>query len=354
LGTDSILDVTSLSFSTSTIDSLTITVGEGSEMSIDGAVWNDYADLVPLTAASATEATITVSAGANAALDLRAISLTTGALSVASGATLTLEDTIGVTGKAGSYTFSGRGELQFNSSAGTVANSMVVLGTTVTVSTTGLTNESAFTIDASATTVKATITTNAGADVITGGAGNDVISTGLLNDTIVGGAGDDTITSGSGIDSITGGTGADVISASTSGDIVVQASGDSLVATVVSGTTVLTGVDVITATSTASSTIVLNLTGMGNTLADVAVASLVFGSTVMAGVTANEILIMEGIYSSGGIFTVAADGTSTNTHTLIQIDTNGTTAGGIENIVIVGVFNDTASSITTEVLTLVV
>jgi hypothetical protein len=92
---------------------------------------------------------------------------------------------------------------------------------------------------------------------------------------------------------------------------------------------------------------------MGNTLSDVSVGSLVFGSTVMAGTTANQILIMEGTYS-GGIFTVAADGTTGNTHTLIQVDTNGATAGGIENIVIVGVFDDTASSITSEVLTLVV
>jgi hypothetical protein len=73
----------------------------------------------------------------------------------------------------------------------------------------------------------------------------------------------------------------------------------------------------------------------------------------MAGTTANEILIMEGTFVAG-VFTAVADGTAGNTHTLIQVDTNGATAGGIENIVIVGVFNDTASSITAEVLTLVV
>jgi hypothetical protein len=92
---------------------------------------------------------------------------------------------------------------------------------------------------------------------------------------------------------------------------------------------------------------------MGNTLANVAVAALSFGNTVMVGTTANEILIMEGTYT-GGVFSAVADGTAGNTHTLIQVDTNGAGAGGIENILIVGVFNDTASSITGEILTLVV
>jgi hypothetical protein len=163
----------------------------------------------------------------------------------------------------------------------------------------------------------------------------------------------DNITGGAGVDTLKGGTGADVISATTSGDIVVQTSGDSLVSTIISGTTALTGVDVITASTTTGQTLKLDLSSMGNTLADAAVGGITFGNTVMAGTTANDILIMEGTYS-GGIFTAVADGTAGNSHTLVQVDTNGITAGGIENILIVGVFDDVASSITNEILTLVV
>jgi len=172
--------------------------------------------------------------------------------------------------------------------------------------------------------------------------------------TLNGTTGADTLTrSSTMVTTIDGGTGADNITATKTGDIILQSSGDSLVTTVVSGTTVLTGIDIITASTTATQTLLINLSDMGSTIVDVAAGSLAFGSTVMVGTTANEILIMEGTYSSG-IFTAVADGTAGNTHTLVQVDTNGVTAGGIENILLVGVFDDTASNIASEVLTLVV
>ena len=204
-----------------------------------------------------------------------------------------------------------------------------------------------------ATDINFSITGGGNANTIVGGSGADTIDGAGGADVITGGAGDDNITGGTGTDTITGGTGADTISAVTSGDRVVQSSGDSLVATVVSGTTVLTGIDVITASATIADTLVIDLSNMGNTIANVGVAALTFGATVMAGTTVNQILIMEGTYT-GGVFTAVADGTGGNTHTLIQVDTNGATAGGIENILIVGVFDATASSITGEILTLVV
>ncbi|MDA8795784.1 hypothetical protein N9O33_08670, partial [Gammaproteobacteria bacterium] len=162
----------------------------------------------------------------------------------------------------------------------------------------------------------------------------------------------DQITGGAGADTITGGAGADVMSSGGGIDTFVFSSGDSQVVTVASGTTALTTADIITAPSSGS--VKINLADMGSTIADVAVASLTFGTTVMVGTTVNDILIMEGTLSAGKVFTAVADGTAGNTHTLIQVDTNGTTAGGIENILLVGVFDDTASSIASEVLTLVI
>jgi Ca2+-binding RTX toxin-like protein len=323
LGSDSVLDVTSLNFSTSTIDSLTITVGEGSEMSTDGTTWSTATDLVALTAAAATEATISVAAGGNAALDLQAISLTSGRLSVASGATLTLENTIGVTGKAGSYTFDGRGELQFNSGTTVVANSAVVLGTTVTVNTSGLTNESAFTIDASGTTVKATITTGTGNDSLTGGDGNDVLTTGIGDDTAIGGAGDDTINVGLGVDSVTAGAGVDSITLTetvSSIDTVNISAGDT-------GVTVATA-DTITGFITGTDK--LNITTVGSTYTEAA-------GTSVASFTALVALADAAMDGTGDDVYVSYDALGTgNTYVFIDEDSSGSFAAGDTLIILTG------------------
>jgi S-layer protein len=169
--------------------------------------------------------------------------------------------------------------------------------------------------------------------------------------TITGGTGADTITGGAGADIITGGAGADRITAG-NGDTLIFATAHVLVnAGVAAGTSVtadLRGTDIITGPTTTGETLILNFAAMDNTIAN---ATITQGTTVlMAGATANNFLINQGTYNAGtGVFT----GTGTTpTHTLITVDTNGATAGGVANILLVGVF--ASAVVASEILTLTV
>jgi hypothetical protein len=71
----------------------------------------------------------------------------------------------------------------------------------------------------------------------------------------------------------------------------------------------------------------------------------------MVGTTANDIIVTKGTYvASTGVFTSTA---TSPTHTLVQIDVNGGTAGGIVNVLVVGVFTSAVTS-AGEILTLTV
>ncbi len=134
--------------------------------------------------------------------------------------------------------------------SGSVANTLGTLSTTgagaVRVNITGnqnlaitnALNAEVLTVDASAATGSLTLTTGgggvtvtgaaginnitggAGADNITGGVGADVLSGGNGNDTISGGAGNDQITGGAGVDVLTGGEGDDAFLFAASTDLI--------------------------------------------------------------------------------------------------------------------------------------
>jgi len=163
----------------------------------------------------------------------------------------------------------------------------------------------------------------------------------ILN--VTGGGGADTIIGGAGADTITGGKGADVITAG-NGDTVVYgalassgtSTGETLFgAAITSGTTALTGADIITFGSSATSgaTLKIDLAAAGNTITGATITQST--SAVMAGITANELHVAKGTYNAAtGVFTVT--GTSP-THTLVQTDLSADiTAGAVGSILVVG------------------
>ena len=359
-GDDAVMTLPSMSAVGSDLTSLTVTAGIGATIGSNAA----GTAITTITADDIEAATITLGASSVSAFTLAYGGTTT--IAATTGSTLLLTS-VGVAAVESSTTVTGRGQLNTGATItllgdntfnydGFVATTGIVLDASSAGDKTIVTNDQA------ATTTNLivngvgdnTITTGAGNDAITTGAGDDTVVSGSGTDIIITAGGDDAINGGLGIDTVTPGTGADTVTA-TSGDIIIFNAGDSQTgAAIVSGTTALATADVITAPTTAGDTLVINLVAMGSTIVDVAAGALTFGTTVMAGITANDILIIEGTLDSSDVFTAVADGTVGNTHTLIQVDTNGTTAGGVENILVVGVFDDTLSNITTEVLTLVV
>jgi hypothetical protein len=175
---------------------------------------------------------------------------------------------------------------------------------------------------------------------------------------VTGGGGADTIIGGAGADTITGGKGADVITAGNGDTIVYGAlassgtsTGETLFgAAITSGTTALTGTDIITFGSTTTGAILkLNLAAAGNTISNATITQST--TAVMVGTTANDFTVAKGTYNATtGVFTVT--GTSP-THTLIQTDLSAdTTAGAVGSILVVGVF--TSAVVASEILTLTV
>lgn len=168
--------------------------------------------------------------------------------------------------------------------------------------------------------------------------------TGSANtDTIVGTNNVDVINVGAGNDNVTGGNGGDRIDVGTGTDnVIYTAAGETFAGTVTSGTTVLTGVDVI------------NNIGVGDTLTMFAAATITSGTAIstslLAGAgTTDTIALVKGTYSSDtGLFTVSTTGKDT----LVQWDSNGTTPlGNVESIVLVG-FEGTGSTVGTNLITL--
>jgi hypothetical protein len=173
---------------------------------------------------------------------------------------------------------------------------------------------------------------------------------------VTGGGGADTIIGGAGADTITGGKGADVITAGNGDTLVYGAlasggasTGETLFgAAPTSGTTVLTGIDIITfGSTTTGATLKLNLAAVGNTITGATITQST--TAVNGGTTGNGLTVAKGTYT-GGVFTVT--GTSP-THTLIQTDLDADiTAGSVGSILVVGVF--TSAVVASEILTLTV
>ena len=198
LGTDAILDADAINLDASVVTVATITLGAGSIMNENGNGTIAAAQSVDLSASTITALTVTLNAGAEANLDLSGIAVTAGTLSVDSSANLTLDDSLGRTGAASSFVFTGRGDVD-STDGTTIGNAFTLVGSSVSFNSSGLTTDD----DA------LTITGTDGADSITTGLGADTITGGVGADTINGGAGADLITGGAGIDVLTGGVGAD-------------------------------------------------------------------------------------------------------------------------------------------------
>jgi hypothetical protein len=221
-GQESGVGVTQLALGAASLDTLAVTLGEDSVLTTTGANTGNAVDFDFTSVASATFA---LSAGAYAEVDLTGEVVTSSSFTLATSSDLLL--TSGFGSGTSSFTFTGRGDLDF--AGGANADTFAIAGTLTTFNSSGLTEDAdALVITSSAT--RASITTGLGADSITGGTGNDTISSGSGADSINGGTGNDNLTGGTGADTITGGTGNDSITlteTAASVDVVVIASGDS-------------------------------------------------------------------------------------------------------------------------------
>lgn len=198
-----------------------------------------------------------------------------------------------------------------------------------------------------------TIDAAAGANTITVGNGDNTIAvTGSISaNTITAGNGINVITGGAGIDTIVVGTGGNLITGGVGGDkitfgthaagvldgVVITAAGQTFSAGVTSGTTVLTGADIVTGLKAGDTISLEALT------ADAYTAGAVV--TTIALSTAGAIGVVRGDYvASTGIFTASATGADS----IVEYDNDGTGVGTtIETIVLVG-FAGTASTTTAD------
>jgi S-layer protein len=192
-------------------------------------------------------------------------------------------------------------------------------GATITISGAGsntvnaASTTSANTIDLSATT---------GSNTITGGSGADTIKTGSSTATVKPGAGADSVQ--------IGGSGQTVVYAA--------ASGETLAATITSGTTNVSTADQITGATnvftTSGHTLKIDLSGDGVTYSAASITLGIANAATHLSGTAGSLAVSLGTESSGVFTDHAANG---STHTLVEFDTNGATAGGVQIIDITGV-----------------
>ena len=184
-----------------------------------------------------------------------------------------------------------------------------------TISVTG-NSSTATTIDMSKTT---------GALTITGGGTVDTIKTGTGTATVTGGAGTDTITLGA--------SGQTIVYAKTTGETLGGAA-------IVSGTTNVSTADQIkgaTSVFATGHTLKIDLSGDGVTYT---AGTPTVGTSVLDGLTASGIYITTAT-EVAGVFTAT---NASPTHSLVQFDTNGATADGVQVIDITGVVVSAAIS----------
>jgi hypothetical protein len=274
----------------------------------------------------------------------------TGATAPASNDTINL--TLAGTSATHRATFTGVETLNVNYSNAVTAGTMAI--TDAALTTLVLTNTGSATIDtgtlganvnsvnASAVTGGAAVaitlagTANTGANVV-GSAGADTVSGSDQGDVISTGAGNDSITGLAGGDQINVGTGTDTVVYTATAQTFVAATSPT------SGTTVLTGVDVISGMGTGDViTMYAGATVTAATVVNTAVLTLGATSTVDA------IAMVRGNYNATtGIWTTSVAGTDT----LLQWDADGTTNGAnsINDVVLVGfvgVATPTANTLT--------
>lgn len=295
---DAAIKAAAINLTGSSLTTATIDVAAG------GVLSTAAAGAVDVNAAKASTLNVTLAAGAAANLDLTGIEVTAGTISVDSAGKLDLVGSLGLAAKASSFTFSGRGDVDF-------ATPLTLVGSSVTFNSTGLT------IDADSFDV-------------TGTAGADSISTNLGNDDIDGGAGNDTISTGVGNDIATGGTGADSISVGTGTDtVVIAALAETGAGITADGT--LTLVDVVSGMG-AGDKIDLTALVTGGITGLASVGATADGVAYLSGTSGNAALIQGTYTASTGAWAASATGADL----LFVYDTNGVTAGGLEAIVLTG------------------
>lgn len=221
------------------------------------------------------------------------------------------------------------------------------LGSTDALTVSGATDNQNVRISADAGGIK-TITLGNGDNNITTGSGADVITLGDGANDVRAGGGNDVITLGSGVNSVTGSSGGDTITfaAHTGKDTVKYlAASQTATGTVTSGSTALTaanGYDIYTGLQAGDQIDLQALTGGAYT-------SGALGTT-LNGATGGTIVIVRGTYvASSGVFTT----NSTGADSIVQWDSNGTSAdGNTETIVLVGFVNSASTTTNDGLITL--
>jgi len=199
VGTDSQLTIAQLDMSTSAVLSSSINIGAGGFVSNSNGnttiVTNEQVDII---ATSIADLNIDVAAGGQGTFLLNG-AMTDMDASIGTAGLLVLENSIGAAAAASNFAFSGRGDLDSDAVGGTglstTANDFALAGTTVTFNSSGLTADTdTMTIDGTAVTTAANITTGLGADTLSGGVGNDSLRGNNAADQYTGGDGADSIT----------------------------------------------------------------------------------------------------------------------------------------------------------------
>jgi Ca2+-binding RTX toxin-like protein len=254
--------------------------------------------------------------------------------------------------------------------AGLVENILITTGVTATFLGAQLTAQ-AINVNATAAgaanlvvTATAGTTVNLSTLVFTSTGGQDAFDTGTDTVTINLGATATTVVGTTLADVIVGGAGADIITGGTGGDTITAANGDTLIyvgagtsasdtnggAAITSGTTdIRANLDIVTFTGGVTGhTLLINLAATNSTLSNATITQATTGNGLAGGGADATPVITKGTYvAATGIFTSTA---TSPTHTLVQYDSNGGTAAGVENILIVGVF--ASAAIATEIVTL--
>jgi hypothetical protein len=131
LGDDSQLTIAAkIDLSTSTVDTMTITLGAGSFLSASNANTTIATnEEVEIDAGSIADLNIDLSAAAVASLNLSGVEITDGDATLATSSNLVLENSIGVASTASNFTVSGRGDLDIDDSSDlTDGNNLTLVG----------------------------------------------------------------------------------------------------------------------------------------------------------------------------------------------------------------------------------
>jgi Ca2+-binding RTX toxin-like protein len=276
-----------------------------------------------VTVSAVDEETLTIASGGAGSHDL---SLTVGdatSLTVIGARPLNIssltDETVLATVNAGAHTGTA---FTINASDSTVAmtvtgsaGSEASAGAIVNTITTGTGND---TVTGGA--FADSITTGSGNDSVTAGAGNDTVTLGNGNDVATGGAGNDTISGGLGNDSIDGGDGNDQIDGGTGTDTLIGGAGDDRFITTLSDTTSVdggTGSDRVAATNgTITATSAASVSGAFLAVSESIAPTLTGVETLYARVDADS-----GTSTSPVLF----DLTGASSLTTLHLDTDDTT-----------------------------